>query len=59
MYHILIHSSVNGNLDCFRVLAVGYSAAMDVEVYVFFLVMRLLFFLILFFNINVFILIGG
>ena len=33
-YHILIHSSVNGYLDCFRVLAVVNRATMNIQVHV-------------------------
>ena len=31
---VFIHSSVDGNLDCFRVLAIVTSAAMNTEVHV-------------------------
>ena len=34
MYHILTHLSVNGHLDCFHVLAIINSAAMNIRVYV-------------------------
>ena len=34
MYHFLIHSSVNGLLGCFQVLAIVNSAAMNIEVHV-------------------------
>ena len=37
MYHIIfIHSSVDGNLDCFHVSAIVSSAAMNTEVHVIF-----------------------
>ena len=37
IYHILsIHSSVNGHLGCFHVLAIINSADMNTEVHVFF-----------------------
>ena len=39
MYHICIHSSVDGRLGCFRVLAIVNSAAMDTEVHVSFQIM--------------------
>ena len=32
MYHIFIHSSVNGHLGCFHVLAIVYIAAMNTRV---------------------------
>ena len=39
MYHICIHSSVDGRLGCFHVLAILNSAAMDTEVHVSFQIM--------------------
>ena len=40
MYHIFfIHSSVNGSLRCFHVLAILYSASMNTEVHVSFQIM--------------------
>ena len=39
MYHILIHSSVGGNLGCFHVLAVVGGAAMNTGVHVSFWIM--------------------
>ena len=36
MYHISSHSSVNGHLSCFHVLTVMNSAAVNIEVHVFF-----------------------
>ena len=37
MYHICIHSSVDGHLGCFHVLAIGNSAAVNTGVHVFLL----------------------
>ena len=34
MYHIFIHSSVDGHLDCFSVLAIVSSAALNIGVHV-------------------------
>ena len=40
MYHdFFIHSSVNGYLGCFHVLVIINSAAMNIMVHVFFLIM--------------------
>ena len=36
MYHIIIHSSVDGHLGCFYILAIVGSATLNIEVHVFF-----------------------
>ena len=33
-YHIFIHSSVDGHIDCFHVLAIVYSAAVNTGVHI-------------------------
>ena len=38
MGHILIHSSVDGNLGCFHVLAIINSAAINIGVHISFLI---------------------
>ena len=44
MFHIFIHSSVNGYLDCFRVVAAINSAAINSGVHVSFQISFLFFF---------------
>ena len=39
MYHIFIHSSVNGHLGCFHVLAVVNTAAINIQVHMSFSIM--------------------
>ena len=39
VYHIFIHSSVDGHLGCFRVFAIVSSAAMNIGVHVSFQIM--------------------
>ena len=39
MYHIFSHSSVDGHLVCFHVLTVVNSAALDIEVHLFVIVL--------------------
>ena len=39
MYHLFIYSSVNGHSDCFYVLAIVNSAALNTEVHVSFSIM--------------------
>ena len=34
MYHIVMHSSVNGHLGCFHVLGIVNSAAVNIEIHV-------------------------
>ena len=47
MFHIFIHSSVNGSLDSFRVVAVVNSAAINSGVHVSFQISFLFFFFFL------------
>ena len=39
MYHIFIHSSADGHLGCFQVLAISNSAEMNIGVYITFGIM--------------------
>ena len=41
VHTFLIHCSVNGHLACFHILAIVYSAAVNIEVYVFFSIIDL------------------